>query len=125
MKRELLYLKDIVEAAEAIQRFLDNIARVDFLQNDLLGSAVLQKLIVIGEAAARLSKDFRGEHSEIDWLDIIAFRNIAVHAYFSVDWQIVWTTATLDVPNLKQEVLDIILAGDAVSELSQSDEDAQ
>ena len=122
MRRELLYLKDIVEAAEAIQTFLDSVARDNFLKNDLLGSAVLQKLIVIGEAAARLSNDFRNQHSEIDWPDIVAFRNIAVHAYFSIDWQIVWITATLDVPALKRDVLTILVGED---ELLQSDEDAQ
>ena len=122
MKREQLYLKDIVEAAEAIQRFLDNVARDDFLENDLLGSAVLQKLIVIGEATARSSNDFRSQHSEIDWLDIVAFRNLAVHAYFSIDWQIVWTTATQDVPALKQDVLTILVGE---GEPHQSDEDAQ
>jgi uncharacterized protein with HEPN domain len=125
MRRELLYLKDIVEAAEAIQGFLDNVARNNFLKNDLLGSAILQKLIVIGEAAARLPKDFRDQHSEIEWLDIIAFRNIAIHAYFSIDWQIVWITATLDVPALKREVLHILVGLDADSEFPQSDEDAQ
>ena len=122
MRRELLYLKDIVEAAKAIQTFLDNVARDNFLENDLLGSAVLQKLMVIGEAAARLSNDFRNQHSEIDWPDIVAFRNIAVHAYFSTDWQIVWITATLDVPALKRDVLTIFVGED---ELLQSDEDAQ
>ncbi|SRR5712691_6914187 len=122
MRRELLYLKDIVEAAKAIQTFLDNVARDNFLENDLLGSAVLQKLMVIGEAAARLSNDFRNQHSEIDWPDIVAFRNIAVHAYFSIDWQIVWITATLDVPALKRDVLTILVGED---ELLQSDEDAQ
>lgn len=123
MRRELLYLKDIVEAADAIQRFLDNIARDEFLKNDLLGSAVLQKLIVIGEPAARFSKDFQSRHSEIDWLDIVAFRNIAVHAYFSIDWNIVWTTATRDVPALKQDVSTILHAADAVSKTPQSYED--
>lgn len=42
--------------------------------------------MIIGEAAARLPKEFRDCHPEIPWVDIVAFRNIAVHAYFSVDW---------------------------------------
>jgi uncharacterized protein with HEPN domain len=88
MRRELLYLKDIVEAADAIERFLSDVNRL--LTNDLLGSAVLQKLIVIG-AANRLPKDFQRDHSEVDWPGVVAFRNITVHAYFLIDWQIVWT----------------------------------
>ncbi len=57
--------------------------------NELVQSAVLQKLAVIGEATAHLSAELRARHSEIEWTDIIAFRNIAIHAYFAVDWAIV------------------------------------
>ncbi|MBW2011807.1 MAG: DUF86 domain-containing protein [Deltaproteobacteria bacterium] len=36
------------------------------------------------------------------------FRNIAVHEYFSVNWSIVWVTATQDVPDLRRKVARII-----------------
>ena len=58
MRPEKLYLTDLVEAADAIQRFIIGITPDDFLNDELRQSAVLQKLIVIGEAAARLSPDF-------------------------------------------------------------------
>src|SRR5690349_11426062 len=100
MRREELYLTDIIEATDAIQQFLIGVQRDDFLQNDLLRSAVLQKLTIIGEAAARLPKEFQTRHAEIEWADIVGFRNIAVHAYFAVEWPIVWVTATKDAPAL-------------------------
>jgi uncharacterized protein with HEPN domain len=40
--------------------------------------------------------------------DIVGFRNIAIHEQFAVDWSIVWTTATKDVPELRQQVADIL-----------------
>ncbi|MCX6897567.1 MAG: DUF86 domain-containing protein [Verrucomicrobia bacterium] len=110
MRREKLYLADIVEAADAAGRFLTGVERERFLQDDLLRSAVLQKLAIIGEAAARLPKEFRARHADVEWQDIVAFRNIAVHAYFAVQWSIVWTTATQDVPTLRQKVLQIMTA---------------
>jgi uncharacterized protein with HEPN domain len=110
MRREELYLADMVEAADAIAGFLQGIERGGFLGSDLVRSAVLQKLLVIGEAAARLSREFRQRHPEVPWPDIIAFRNIAVHAYFSVAWPIVWVTATRDVPELRQAVAGILAA---------------
>ena len=100
MRREELYLTDIVEAADAIQRFLVDVGQNTFLRNELLQSAVLQKLMIIGEAASRLSKEFRDKHPEIEWEDIIGFRNIAVHAYFAVEWSIVWVAATQEAPVL-------------------------
>jgi uncharacterized protein with HEPN domain len=108
MRREELYLADIIEAADAISSFLQGTERADFLGNDLVRSAVLQKLLIIGEAAARLPKDFRGSYAGIPWSDIVAFRNIAVHAYFSVDWGIVWVAATKDVPELRHMVAEIL-----------------
>ena len=108
MRPEVLYLTDIVEAADAIQRFVGAREREDFLGDEILRSAVLQKLIVIGEAATRLSPPFQAHYPEVPWADIVGFRNIAVHAYFSVSWAIVWVTATQDVPALRILVAGIL-----------------
>ena len=108
MRREELYLTDIIEAADAIQRFLKDVNQNTFLKDDLLQSAVLQKLMIIGEAASRLSKEFRDNHSEIEWEDIIGFRNIAVHAYFAVEWSIVWVAATQETPALRRKIAEIL-----------------
>ena len=108
MRRDRLYLDDIVEAAEAISHFLDGITENAFLASDLLQSAVLQKLTIIGEAAARLSPEFKADNPGIPWSDIAAFRNIAVHAYFSVQWPIVWVAATEEATLLRTQVLAIL-----------------
>jgi uncharacterized protein with HEPN domain len=108
MRREILYLTDIIDAADAIHRFTEGIKRESFLSDELRQSAVLQKLIVIGEAAARLSGDFREQHPEVEWSDIVGFRNIAVHEYFAISWAIVWVTATQDVPPLRQQIARIL-----------------
>ena len=108
MRREELYLADMLEAADDIVRFLLETDQYSFISNDLLRSAVLHKLTVIGEGAARLPDVFRARHPQIEWGDIVAFRNIIVHAYFSVDWPIVWVTATQDVPALRREIARIL-----------------
>lgn len=105
---ERLYLLDIVQAAEAIARFLAGTSQDRFASDDLLRSAVLYKLTVIGEAAARLPADLQARHPHVPWADIVGFRNIVVHAYFAVDWSIVWHTATRDVPALRDAVLAIL-----------------
>jgi len=103
-----LYLEDIVEAADAIAGFVTGIEEAAFVGSDLLRSAVLQKLTIIGEAASRVSEGLRERHTDIPWSRIVAFRNIAVHAYFSVDWHVVWEAATQDAPQLREFVADII-----------------
>lgn len=108
MRPEKLYLTDIVEAAKAISRFVMGENYYVFEQNEMMNSAVLQKLTVIGEAASRLSKEFTNRYPEIPWVDIIAFRNIAVHEYFAIRWDIAWTAATEEVPVLKDQVEKIL-----------------
>lgn len=108
MRREELYLTDIIEAADAIQRFLRKVDQNTFLKDELLQSAVLQKLMIIGEAASRLSKEFRDQHSEIEWEDIIGFRNIAVNAYFAVEWSIVWVAAIQEAPELRRKIAETL-----------------
>ena len=84
MRPEKLYLADILEASDAILRFIEPIKEDEFLSDELRQSGVLQKLIVIGEAAARVSKELQAKYPEVEWPDIIGFRNIAVHEYFAV-----------------------------------------
>ncbi len=69
---------------------------------------MLHKLTIVGEAAARISAETRAANPAVPWLDVVGFRNIAVHAYFAVDWGIVWTTATSDLPALKSAVAHLL-----------------
>ena len=69
---------------------------------------MLQKLTVIGEAAARVSRNLRGDHPEIEWRTIVGLRNIVVHEYFAVGWESVWETARSDIPRLLLLVQQLI-----------------
>jgi uncharacterized protein with HEPN domain len=108
LRRDALYLADIVEAADAVAEFVQGLRKETFIGHKMARSAVLQQLTVIGEAAARLSREFRNRHSDVEWPDIVAFRNIAVHAYFSVDWATAWVAATGDAPALREKVVAIL-----------------
>ena len=112
MRPEILYLTDMVEAADAIARFLGTMEREQFLEDELRQSAVLQKLIVIGEAASRLASEFQLQHPEIEWRKAAALRNIAVHEYFSVSWDIIWATATQNIPTLRTQTSAVLAALD-------------
>jgi uncharacterized protein with HEPN domain len=79
-----------------------------WIEEQVRQSAVMHKLIIIGEAAARLSRAFRDRHAKIAWADIVGFRNYAIHEYFAISWPIVWVTATEDVPRLRTEIERIL-----------------
>lgn len=108
MRRERLYLSDVVAAADAVARFIQGVEREAFLADEMRQSAVLLKLVVIGEAAARLPRAFCDRHPEVPWADVVGFRNIAVHQCFAVDWAMIWTTVTSEVPDLRRQVAGIL-----------------
>ena|SRR5713226_2116646 len=107
MRLERQYLIDIIEAADAIAAFLSGQDKQSFLDNDLVRSAVLHKLTVIGEAAGKVTPEFRQRYSEVRWVDIVAFRNIAVHVYFS---STVWVAATKETVELRNKIATILTA---------------
>lgn len=104
MRHESLYLTDIVEAADHIAGFIAGRDFTEFQQSEMLRSAVIQKLTVIGEAAARVSEELKTRSPEVPWPQIVAFRNILVHAYFGIDWAIVWRAARNRCPVLREQV---------------------
>lgn len=108
MRNDRLLLADMLDSIKAIERFTAGIDESRFISDELVQSAVLQKLSVIGEAAARLDEVTRSQSADVPWKEIIGFRNVAVHAYFSVDWRIVFVTVVDDLPLLKQGVVKLL-----------------
>ncbi|MHB0936025.1 MAG: HepT-like ribonuclease domain-containing protein [Armatimonadota bacterium] len=62
--------------------------------------AILHAVEIIGEAAAKVSPEYRSSHPEIPWRDIVGMRNHLVHAYFDIDIPLTWKTVTEDIPQL-------------------------
>jgi uncharacterized protein with HEPN domain len=102
MRREELYLRDIVEAADHIASFVADRGMAGFQESEMVRSAIVQKLAVIGEAASRVSADLQVRHDAVPWARIVAFRNILVHAYFGIDTAIVWRAASVEAPALRK-----------------------
>ena len=104
MRREELLLRDILEAIDYIEQFIAGLDRTGFLQSELVRSAVVQKLLVVGEATAHLPTELQIHHPEVPWGKIVAFRNILVHAYFGLDWDEVWRAASKEAPALRSQI---------------------
>ena len=80
-----------------------------FLDSSTYRNAIAMPILQIGELANHLSSEFREEHAEISWKQIIGTRNFYAHAYHSVDLELVWETSLDDVKHLKsfcKEVLE-------------------
>jgi uncharacterized protein with HEPN domain len=96
------WLTDIVLAGRRAIRYTRAMSLETFLKDELTQDAVLRCLEVIGEAAGNVSPQFRDDHDEIPWSQIIAFRNRLIHGYFEVDLTRVWSILIDDVSVLLQ-----------------------
>jgi uncharacterized protein with HEPN domain len=81
---------------------------ISSLKDEVLQAALLHHLTVIGEAINQLSPDVRDNHPEVPWRQIVSVRNRIVHAYFDLDWKILWVAATEDVPALRVQITAIL-----------------
>jgi uncharacterized protein with HEPN domain len=68
---------------------------------------VLYALLIIGEAAKKIPKDFRIDHPEIPWREITGMRDVLIHEYTGTDLEIVWKTSKESIQDLKQKLLEI------------------
>ena len=99
------YLFDIQQAADSIAAFCAGKTFELYRADELLRAAVERKFGIIGEALARLGKDDPDTAALIpDQAKIIAFRNIIIHGYASVDDRIVWGVIEGDLPSLRSVV---------------------
>ena len=77
------------------------------LADQLRIDAVVRNLEIIGEAATKVSSGTRDRSPEIPWPAIVTMRHRLIHGYFDVDPDIVWRTATEEVPALIPPLRDL------------------
>lgn len=95
-----ILVEDILESCQKINKYTAGLTFSDFQKDDKTIDAVIRNFEIIGEAANKLSEDFRENNSSIDWHKIRGFRNRIVHDYSGVDLSIVWTIITNFLPQL-------------------------
>lgn len=98
----------MLEAVEAIQEYIIGLDYESFLANRMARDAVIRNVQVLGEAANRISKEFRDRHSTIEWMRIIRTRHILVHDYFGLDYEIIWRIITVHLPPLQGAIKQIL-----------------
>jgi uncharacterized protein with HEPN domain len=96
-------LCDMLEAIEAIKKYAAQ-GRSAFDNQELVQTWIIHHLLLLGEAAAKLSDEFCDEHPDMPWSKITGMRNIIIHGYFAVDKNIVWSVVEKDVPQLEARI---------------------
>ena len=71
-------------------------------------NSIIYYLQIVGEASSALPQDFRNRYQEIPWRAMISMRNKLIHNYDGIDLDIVWETATINIPTLLPAIQAII-----------------
>lgn len=107
------YLWDAMHAAELLAEFSKGKSFSDYQADALLSSAVERQFEIIGEALNKLSKVDAELAAAIPELGrIVAFRNILIHGYATVDDALVWQLLTDKLPGLERTLRELLAQQD-------------
>ena len=101
-------LEHMLESAQDAVSFLGNMSEDDLATNKMVLNAIVRSVEIIGEAASQISQQYRDDHHNIPWIQIIGMRNRLIHAYFDIDYEIVYNTVQKDLPSLIDQVKKLL-----------------
>ena len=107
------YLWDARRATERIARFTAGRTFDEYLADDMLRAAVERQFEIVGEAFAALRRvDSAAAAAIPDLPRIVAFRNVLIHGYASVDDRLVWGVVEHDLASLVQTLTQMLAEGE-------------
>ncbi len=109
MSHEFLdYVEDILDAMEKAELLVQEITFEQFEADFRIHYAVTRALEIIGEATKRLPDSIRKTYEDIPWIGMAGMRDRIIHAYDTVDLEIVWEVVVKDIPILKPKIKEIL-----------------
>jgi len=107
-KDDFVYVGHMLDKAQEALALAHAKTRQDYDHDTALRLALAHLIQVIGEAARRVSSQFRERHPQIPWDAIAGMRNKIVHDYMDVDEDIVWDSVTQELKPLIDDLKKII-----------------
>ena len=109
MKRDVgLFLEDIIEQIELIEKSTERVEKNEFLKNKDLQDATIRRLEIMGEATKNISESIRKKYLDIEWKKIAGIRDIIIHAYFELDLDLIWDLIRNKLSILKKKIKSIL-----------------
>ncbi|MBW1677585.1 MAG: DUF86 domain-containing protein [Deltaproteobacteria bacterium] len=107
-KDNFILLRHMLDAAREAVSFAANNTRDSLNTDRKLELALIKCIEIVGEAASKVSIDYRENTSQVPWANIISMRNRLIHGYFDINLDILWQTVVEDLPPLIAELEKII-----------------
>ncbi len=110
MRRELLLLREMRDAAVAIRDLVGDRSVEQVEADAMRRSALLWHFTVLGEAASQVPSGVKDSHPQIPWRAATRLRNRIVHGYWDIDVETLVATAVDDLPGMIAELEQAITA---------------
>ncbi len=108
MRRELLLLEEMANAAERAHRLIDGLTVAGLLADELRCDALMWNFTVLGEASTHLPQEIKTRFSDVPWQRLARLRNRIVHGYWSIDLNILHTTAETQLSGSAAEIRRVL-----------------
>ncbi|MFA6422885.1 MAG: DUF86 domain-containing protein [Patescibacteria group bacterium] len=108
MKKDEVYLKDMLDATDQILEYCKGYDYIKFANTKLIQDAVMRNLEILGEAAKKLSTDLREKNPDLPIKEAIGMRNLLVHEYDYVNVDEVWKVVEEDLPELANQLRKLL-----------------
>ena len=102
------FLRHIEHECEFILRVSKDKTCDEITADELLSKGIVRGLEIIGEASKKLDDDFKLLHPLVEWNKIARTRDLMIHHYFGIDYNIVWDIITDKIPTLLENIKAII-----------------
>ena len=99
-ERDEIRLREMLDAAREAHTYTHGRTRESLNDERVIARALERTIEIVGEAGSRISVETRQQYPEINWKQIIGMRNIIVHDYLAVDYDIIWDVAANQIPEL-------------------------
>jgi len=105
-----MYFEDILTAIVRILEYTEGFDFPGFKRDYKTVDAVIRNFEIIGEAAKNIPDEIKEQYPEVPWDEMYALRNRISHAYFGIDYEIIWNIIFQSLPENKSQIERIIKA---------------